>query len=433
MPAPDHQTPTPTSSGHGVILVPSALFHTQVTPIPPGVRARDTVGFVEGLVEENSPLPIDQTAWGFLLDSQSKRASHILHYAAAAELALPTNKDPQSTQSRAILPGFAALHGLSISRDTWLFLLEDECLSAIYFKEGSTIPSQVISRFHEKPNITEEDIYTIRHKLEQSFCTTENSDILPGLVRAHSTTPSKSRALHFTLDHQPHQGGEWSPWKKTSLKKRTRLLAADIRDHALLGADAQRRKSTLTLSISLGTLAATLLLLITLEIILNRQNTLATTLAAQAAEQEKTVKRLQDMETMAASIQASFDKQFLPFDWIMAANAPRPGSISFTSLSLEDNGAFTINARASEVKAANDYTRNLRNTAKFTETTLSQIQSGRDGVTFNLRLQTGDLHAQAIGPTEPEEEPEPPQPEPEDDSETTTETPPATETDSTPA
>ena len=109
---------------------------------------------------------------------------------------------------------------------------------------------------------------------------------------------------------------------------------------------------------------------------------------------------------MAASIQAAFDKPFLPFDWLMAANVPRSSTISFTSFSLDDNNNLLINARANEVRAANDYAQGLRNTGKFKEVTLSQIQSGREGVTFNLRLVTGNLDAAAIGPTEPVE-PEP--------------------------
>lgn len=409
-----------------VRLAASALFFTATCPVPPGIRARDLGAMVQGLVEEHSPLPLEQTAWGFLLDNQGARKSHLFYYAGARDFIFKNPAESADLSFTAVLPGLAALHGLHFSRDTWLFLHESECLTAVLFTHGSMIPQKCTARFFKQPAPGTDALFAMRDAILKQIEVEDGQDVLPGLVRIAAPLPRRQGGLSFPLEHLKAASGNWEPWKTTHFPKASRLQAADIRDRDTLSAHWQRRDSGRRFGQIALLLLLAILLLGGLELLQNRRQAEAARLQALSQEQAPGVQRLQDIERMAQSLKRVFEGDFQPYRWLMAFNYGRPEAVSFTGFAIDEKGAMTVNGRAPEVKTLNDYFGNLKKNPQFSQVDIASTTTDRDGASFTLKAQAGDLtaapppletpeesntegsRAEASGPeSTPEEEPAP--------------------------
>ncbi len=382
-------------------MIPSALFFTDDSPVPSGIRARDIGSMVQGFVDEHSPVPIEQTSWGFLLDSRSKKQSHIFYYAAPKELVFQQSTDASDLSMAAVLPGFAALHGLQFRKSSWIFLLEEECLTAALYENNSPIPSRVHARFLDKaeadPTLTAHELRTdlVRRLVDQ-----ENEHVVEGLIRVAQKSDGGSKGITFRLEQQEQPDRAWLAWKKTELRNATRLKAADLREHAALEAQSQRKSSGQKL---LQVAACILILIATLaffEFRQDQQQREVERLSMIAREQAPLVERLQEIEAMNKSLQKVFQKNFTPYRWLMEMNAPRPETIALLNFAIDASGKISTSGIGPEIKALNEYVASLQENVKFQSVEIVKIDTNKDGVSFNLSLETGDITA------EPEPEPE---------------------------
>ncbi len=376
-----------------VRLVTSALFFTASCPVPPGIRARDIGFMVEGLADEHSPLPLEQTAWGFLLDNRSSRNSHIFYYAAARELVFKSASEATDLGWTAILPAFVATSGLRFEHATWLFLKEEECLTAIRFESGSSAPSRVYSRFLKSPDAGPAELFAQRRSIIDKLPVADNENILPGLFRVSKPMVTARGRMAFQLQTLTTEDGEWEDWKRTEFKKPTRLQAADIRDHHVLSAHTERRGTGKRLVYVLGALAACAAILVGFELQQARRQSEAVHLASLAEEQAPEVQRLQDIEAMTKSLKQVFEEDFTPYLWLMALNTQRPQAIHFTSYAFDNQGTISVNGQVPEVKALNTYVEALKKNPKFEDVELGKLTTDKDGANFTLKAKAGDLSA----------------------------------------
>lgn len=385
-----------------VKLVCSALFYTASCPVPPGIRARDIGFMVEGLADEHSPLPLEQTAWGFLLDNRSSRSSHIFYYAAARELVFKNSSEATDLNWAAILPHFVATVGLKFEHATWLFLQEPECLTAICFESGSSAPARVYARFFPTESPSIEDVFALRRSILDKIPIAENHEVLPGVFRSDAPFVTRRGSIRFQLQVRVTEESDWVDWKRTEFKKPTRLQAADIRDHRVLSSHTEKRGTGKKLVYTIAALAACVAVLIGFEIQEARRISETDQLTALAEEQEPDVRRLKDIETMTKSLRQLFEKDFIPYQWLMALNTQRPEAVHFNSYAFDDQGAITAIGQVPEVKALNTYVEALKKNPKFSEVDLASLTTDKDGANFTLKAKTGDISAILELPPEPE-------------------------------
>jgi hypothetical protein len=385
-----------TSPGELRILA-SGLFFTGNSPVPSGIRARDMSAMVQGLVDEHSPMPIEQTSWGFVLDNRRKQQSHFLYYAAPQSLLFKNTAEASDLGLEAVIPGFVATCGLHFKEPTWLFLTEAECLSAVRFEAGSTAPDKVVSRFVGKADSDESARFALREELDAS----EGEASVGGLVRIASAKAKKGKGLTFELEQCEAPGAAWRTWKKTELRPHTRVLAADLRRHEVLAGQMHRKSSGQRILQFAAVFILLLAALGALEFFQIQRKAEAERLAAQAESQEDAVERLQEIESMTKSLNSVLEKKFEPYRWMMAVNADRPETLSLSSFAFDDAGEMQANGEAPQVQALNDYVASLQANPKFESVSITNLTTNREGVSFNLRIQTGDLDAESPPPEPP--------------------------------
>lgn len=388
-----------------LILRDSGLFFTASAMLPKGIKPRDVEGLARGLIEEQAPLPIEQTSWGFLTDSHKKPGGSFLYYAATRQSLFGNKKEAaEDLRPAAILPTFVALSGLRFPRKTWVFLEEADSLSAALFEEGSSIPTRVVSRFSTPENHAHEaEGEKLRRRLKEED---PEADFLPGNVRV-SAAESKGKGAVFHLERKETSDGDWVAWKKTGIEKENRLRAADIRDRETIGEGARVQTSAKRITRVAALIAFAVMVLGLLEILQIQRGRKAIQLAETVEARGPLVERLQGIESIAKSLERVFEGRFEPFDWMMVLNAPRPETIHFSSFALDDSGKIQINGQAPEVKALNDFIANLQEDPRLRQVSTGDIETDEAGVRFSLRAETGNLGALPSEPKDAEPDPAP--------------------------
>ena len=387
-----------------VRLISSALFFTDDNPVPAGIRARDIGAMVEGMVDEHSPMPIEQTSWGFLLDNRSKKKNHIFYYAAPRELVFTQAADASNLEMAGVLPGFAALHGIQFRKSTWVFLLEAECMTAVLLENNSPVPSNVVSKFIPRDAIGDtEKVYEFRSELVRKVVDLENDNLVDGLVRVQESVDAGKKGIAFHLEHQENKDADWKKWKKSELRKLSRIRAADVREHGVLEAQNQRKNSGLRVLQAAAFILIIIAGLAYLEYELYQQKLEVTRLSEIEESQEPLVERLQEIEAMNKSLKNIFQKNFSPYRWMMIINETRPPEISIVNYTIDDAGKITTSGIGPEIKALNSYIETLQQNVKFESVEILKVDTDKSGVSFSLNIQTGDIDAEPEAPVEAQE------------------------------
>jgi hypothetical protein len=407
-PAPVHspaKKSKPANAPGGVRLIPSALFFTAVEPTPSGLRAADIPAMVRGWVEEHSPLPVERTAWGYLVGRKGRKRTGILYYAAPADLVFNSAGAASDLRPIAVLPAFAACYGLDFRKPTWLFLAEKECVTALFFEAGENAPSRVLSRFHETSPTDLPKLFACRARLVEMVVPGAEAVVVEGLIRVAEAVPVGNRGVSIVFQQCREPDAGWTRWQKTALRRGKGLVAADVRDREKMAEFERRRRAGQRIAIVAAIFAGLMLLLGTFEFLHARRSREAEGLMARARAQEPEVQRLREIEALNQSVNRIFQREFVPFQWLMALNDDRPDPVSLASFTLDNSGTLVANGQAPEIRALNSFVETLRRNPKFQEVALANLNTDRDGVTFTLRLKTGDILA--VAPARPPDEPAP--------------------------
>lgn len=391
-----HKETSPES--HGPEFLPAALFFATSAFLPQGVRVRDRARLVSGLVEEHSPLPLDQTAWGFLTHVKNRKGGRLFYYAAPRDL---VKEHSEGGKNRVLLPSFAVLSGLRFNETTWLFYKDAHCLSAIRFPKGDAIPDKVVARFLHDSSDSVAPEWDLRQVLEESVVKpdvesrdSEVINVLPGIITSKCDVVAKGKRLRFHLFQTAEQGQSEVVWKNNELKTADFVLAADLRDFSEM---AQKQQGVDTEKRILIGMVATIVAILALagwEFRHWQKSAEADRLEAQIRERTPRVERLQEIESMQQAVDALFRRNFEPLDWLMAVNELRPPEVAFTTFSFEESAHMSISGQAGEITPINNFADAVRNDPRFASATLSQVQTTREGATFNLRIEPGDRDAQ---------------------------------------
>lgn len=378
-------------------LVTAARFVCQTVEIPETMKSADLTGYISGVVEDEAPLPLEHIAWGFMAVRKGKRRSTALAYATARSLVLEDNEPDGSI---AVVPAFAALHGLSFSQRTWLFFLDDESLSAVSFPPNELTPDRIISRYHDTDRDDWTKLSTLRQQLYQEAGVAERDKVQDGIIRASVTDFSRNRKISFSLEIKTATTGKWHAWRKTELAGESFLLGADLRDPDFLSAERTSRRDGRSFLIAMGGFAAAVLIMIVLEIVLSLRADAAEEALVQAEAQESAVEQLKEMEAMTKALEATLQTQLLPFDWMLAVNEGRPEAIALTSAYMGAGAQMSLSGEADNIKTINDYVTALKESNRFTEVDLADVKTAKTGAIFRIRLVIGNLNAVPASQTE---------------------------------
>lgn len=391
-------SPTPstsTATDDPVVLVASARFITRNETVPAGVRPRDVASFLEGMIEENSPLPVEYVSWGYLTEAKpSGKERRLLTYAAAKEQVFGTGR--RSVPQRPTLPAFAALYGIKVREPGWVFLADSHSLAAVLIRPDQSLPARIHSCFLKTAD--EEGLWEARTRLVAEIKPSKGEKLLPGLVRVDSSRHGGGR-IDFHLKRLPSAGAQWENWQHTRLAPQNAVNHADLRERALLTAQQDQKRNSRSLKLALLLVVLGVFGIIGMESLLHSRAAVAAELADQANRQKDAVKELQQMEVMTKALEATLQRQSRPFELLAALNRKRPETVYIKTMSYADADQLRVNGEADNIQIVNSYTAALREDGFWAEVDLAEVRTETNGAaTFQLRLKANKNGLPALPP-----------------------------------
>lgn len=377
------QNPPTDSPATAVVLIPSARFITRSEVLPTSVRARDVIALLEGLIEENSPLPIDHVSWGFLSEGKTtSKERRVFTYCAAKDLVFGSAR--RKTPQRPTLPAFAALYGIKVREPGWVFLADEVSLAAVLLRPNQSLPARIHARFLTSSD--EEGLWEARTRLVSEIKPSKGEKLLPGIVRVGNLNLSGNR-LEFQLTRLPSAGANWENWQQTRLVSQAAINNADLRERALLQAQQEKQRSGRSLKLAALVLVLAIAAIAFLEALLYSRSAVAAELTEQVEEQKGTVKSIQQMEAMTKALEATLQRKARPFDLLSVLNRKRPENLYVKTMAYGEADQLRIGGEADNIQTVNNYTAALREDDFWLEVDLAEVRTETSGAaTFQLRL-----------------------------------------------
>lgn len=242
-----------------------------------------------------SPYPQDQLAWGYYGSLQDKR----VFVFGCPFVRLRQLGWQEIDIFRRVFPSFVSVLGKSFSKNTILFMMEDNTLSVITYPAESQVPSMLFSLPVENGN--EESLKIARGKL-LSLVDSDHYEILPDILVAGEVDRQKDGVFKF--EHEWLQGNDPNlDLEQNVYIDAEELWKIDVRSPSFKREERKRRRQSRSKwqAAKIWTLcmAATLVLFLGLKIFgvkLHEKQTLASNMATEVPlviESRKLLEKLQ--------------------------------------------------------------------------------------------------------------------------------------------
>jgi len=385
-----------------VVFVPDHFFFSQSLPVPSDLSLRDVVSFAEMSLEQISPFAVDQLNWGFLY----KKGCNKLFIYAALEDRLASEGITTVAHAVHAFPPFVALTHRKFPSNTLSFLFHTNRLMALFFEEGSSVPSRIESVPCEDDSV--EKVLAEREKLIASV-EHEGFSTETGFWQIKSCQLNSSNNVVFSLSHTM-DSAEPSTSHTHKLKGDDRFLwNADIRHNTFLEAEYKKRRVTYLIwksVLAAGIFASFLLggegIKLTANILLKQKN-------QKIAAQEKSTSIIESNDAISNKIQSIISKEMRPFALIKTLNDARPKNIYFTSVLVDRSYSANIEGIADNANSFNNYMQALNTTKKFDKTNVIRIlaKSGRTNFAFNCQFKSTAIPTKSQNEPQPQTSPQP--------------------------
>lgn len=365
-----------------VHLVPSTLFVAGTGTVPRGLRTADTGLYVDGLVDEFSPFPAEQTCWGYLREAG---AEDVFFFAAWRD-ALQKVADPTDTRAIYIVPQFLALSARARRKPGWVFIADDGGVAALHFPTRGRVPDQLRSRFLAAGQTGTAALWQLRDELLAEIGE-DAAAVEDGLFRCVAATLSRGKTLTFSLEYSAAADKDFTLRGNRRLGPESFIYAADVRDTSFLTHERNKRRIARTLSrLAIGT-AALLILLLALQTRIWLQERQAAAMMTQVERQAPLVADLEQKEALIGVVQRYRGDPLRPFDWLMASNEDRPIDLSFANIRLSREKSIRLAGEAPDVTTINRYRDALVATGQFDAVDISGLTSSQGMVEFRMTME----------------------------------------------
>jgi Tfp pilus assembly protein PilN len=377
--------------------LPSQSFVYQRLDFGPTVVGEDLKSAIELHIEEDSPLPIEQVAWGYY---QAEAGGPVLLYMSHRGLAFKA-EDTHLTD-RPTYPSLLAALQKDHESDSIQMVLSDTDLSAVHFTAGSHIPNQVTSVllsepiFSTQPETLSEKRAIIQNasaELKKRIPESAHSAILPTLLTISGSRVLSNETLEITTCEINADGSTTSQEATVSLSS-DQFYQCDVRDKPFLEQKKKQAKQEEYLSTGFKVGLFAVAALIVLQLFLIGGNSWLKARANTVPERTLAVDRVNQKEQLLNSIELFSITAFQPFEALDRMNQLRPDSLYFENMQAGTEGKkadeqFFLQLRgiASSAAEADRFANALEKDPSFFKVSISDIRSQTRQTDFKLLVQ----------------------------------------------
>lgn len=361
------------------LLLPGECFFCRTLELPSEIGEEEIAQFAEFSMENLSPFPMEQLAWGFF---HHKGASKILIYAAYLER-LRELGFTDLDQYYHVYPDFVAALNQTISEPTAVFTACHDSMTAVLFSPDSPIPEAIHSiSFDSAPDLDglkeaharlashlDASKYTIQRRIRLATdiaVEADDSMLLQGAIADLEGTSTEPFAEPLELDGRA-------------------IWSADVRPTAFVF--KARRQETITQriwqSILLAGAAAAILLLLQVGFLVAGFNIEAKKNTVD--DRADAVLAIEERDKLLQRIEQFSQGKFRLFEMLEIMNHERPQAVHFTKAFGRSSSELQVEGLGSNVEVVNRYAESLQGSSQIT-TVQTRVSSRQGKAPFTLTV-----------------------------------------------
>lgn len=364
-----------------VLLAPGGYFFSRLVSLPPEVTREEYANLAELTLEECSPFPIEQLAWGFLVDSERRE----LWLFAACRPRIGSSSMEDWDEAEHVFPAFLPLLLAHPQPPTRLLWESDDEILLLDFKEGARFPHRL--RHKRLPEVDEDDAEAPDvDGMVEDFLRAEGIDPETATIyQLKETKVSDDRVISFVIEPK---GGD--PLPEVTLSDTEASWWADLRSEEFIEEEKKSRRwqNNLWSSLQWASWAAVVLILLVLLNIVG--DMLIKRRAALIVAQGPGVEAILQNSDFLNDLRQFSQRPLRPFEVLGLTNIYRPyKDIEYTSVEIDTEDGIIIKGNANSANEANAFNDTLLKTDFFRN--LRSVDTDRDsrsGLTeFTYRME----------------------------------------------
>lgn len=370
-------TPRPTAPDF--VALPGHAFFTRAVDVPPGLDKDGLDSFAELSLEEISPFPLEQLAWGWTVDDEHRR----IFLFAACKSRLNGLLPSGWTNAIHVFPAFLPLLFHRAETREALLFRHDGSMTALAYEPGVAFPVKMIHQNvaanSDGPAADDSAANALREPMEQAgfLCR-------PQLYTSIEVKLSGSGRVRFNTAAMDSAGAP--ALTETLVLSGPALWRADLRDRDFIHREQKDRLLQNRLFGGLLACFAVAGLLLLLSLVYLFWGWGLQMRHSKISRLEPQVLSVQNSDMLLQRLRQFSGEPFMPFHALGILNEFRPRSIYFRSCSLNNENQITIQGVASNVDEVNQYSERLRRSGSFSSVDLVNVQTRAGDIQFTLNL-----------------------------------------------
>lgn len=384
---------------------PANLFFQKTIYLPEGLENDTLDSFAELEMEQLSPFPLEQLAWGFFRDLEARA----IFLFAAVKPRLPETLLEHWDGYNHVYASFVHLIGIRRSEPTLIGLYHGDIVTGAYYDGESPFPTQMVHRHLPRLETEEEEtdeeeseeeqkkafandltlalncFEEIKEGFQQQKCKIE-----PGLMSVVDVETHHDDVVVMRIDHYLTPFTEPEHYDPVIVQKGEGLWASDLRQADFIEEEKRRRQLSMKLWVVFKSAGFAALIIFFLLLWNVGMNVLVSNREARMTEQSVDTFAIIDDETRLNKLKQFTSGEFRPFDILGTLNELRiekTPKVYFKSIEANSDNQVTIKAIAGSVPEANKFRDILRERKKsFPRVVISSFVTKKKQVEFSIQL-----------------------------------------------
>lgn len=384
-----------------VLLAPGGYFFSRLAPLPEEVTAEEYTNLAEVTLEECSPFPLDQLAWGMMVDDVRRQ----LWVFAACRPRIGAAVMDEWEDAEHVFPAFLPLLlAFPEPPERLVWQSPDEVL-LLEFAPGARFPTRI--RHQRLPVVEVEGESEEGEEVAETAPGPEAADLIDAFFRAQQIDPAKTPIyeLRETIVNDDRQvtfviaeKGRESTLPAIELTD-VQSWQADLRSPEFIEAEKRSRlwQNKLWTSLQWASWVAVALILLVLFSIIG--DMLVKRRIALIAAQEPAVLAYQQNDQFLGDLRKFSKSPLRPFEVLGMTNIYLPyKNMYYRSAEVDNTDGVTIQGVSDSVNDVNNFNKKLLDTGYFENIESPRSSNRGSEIQFVYRLKY-------IGPTEDTAEP----------------------------
>lgn len=368
-----------------ISFVDGYCFFSRTISIPDGLEKAEWDSFTELSLEELSPFPIDQLAWGSVIDE----AMAAIFIFAACRPRIPVEAMEEWPEAQNVFPAFLPLLLKNRARPSAAGIVTSSGITMMRFSGKSSFPIQTISapllkeEDEEKPEIGA--VLVVADKLKSRLNLSDDADD-EGLFEITRSAASKGK-VEFDLRLF---GDENAAVETLSVDGDDPIWRADVREIDFISSERRRRVSESRIGWVLAGVGGAVALMLLINFLTAFGGWLVERRQALVEGQSEAAFAVQQNSDFLFELEQFSGATFRPFSILEIANKVllerEPRKIEFDSAAVSNTDEVAIQGTSDNVDEVNQYSERLRQSGYFSQVDLVDVRTRRGKVNFTLNL-----------------------------------------------